>query len=372
MTPDIDNKVNLLNYTREQLKAWVQSFGESAYRGEQLFKWIHQLGATQFSEMSNLSKAFRLKLEDLAIITLPEIIVEKVATDGTCKWLLALSDGNKIEAVYIPERTRGTLCVSSQVGCALNCQFCSTATQGFARNLTSAEIISQVWIAVRRLAEIDKTKKHPVTNVVMMGMGEPLMNFDAVVSAMDIMMDDCGYNLSKYRVTLSTSGVVPEMLRLKTVSPCALAVSLHAPDDILRNELVPINKKYPLSMLMQACRTYFPPESKRKITFEYVMIDDVTDKIEQAKALAQLLKGIPSKINLIPFNPYPGTRYHRSRPEKIKAFQDYLTRAGYIATVRKTRGDDIDAACGQLVGNFKDKTRRRERFNKKIGIIVES
>jgi len=341
---------------------------EPAYRGQQIFKWLHQQGMTDFAEMTNLSKAFRAKLIDACEIHLPTIAYEKLSDDGTCKWLLRLDDGNHIETVYIPERTRGTLCVSSQIGCALNCQFCSTATQGFNRNLSVAEIISQVWIAVRQLAKQDGQRK--VTNVVMMGMGEPLMNFDNVIAAMDIMMDDCGYNLAKRRVTLSTAGVVPEMYRLKEASEAALAVSLHAPNDALRNQLVPLNKKYPLAELMKACRDYFTKESKRKITFEYVMIDGVTDALPLAKQLAELLRGIPAKINLIPFNPFPGTKYKRSKPEQITNFQNYLTQKGYIATVRRTRGDDIDAACGQLVGNFADKTRRRERFHKKIGIIA--
>lgn len=367
-----EEKVNLLNFTETALKAWVISLGESAFRGDQLFKWIHQQRVVDFSAMSNLSKVFREKLKTAATISLPNVVFEKVAQDGTCKWLLELSDGNKVETVYIPDRHRGTLCVSSQVGCALNCQFCSTATQGFNRDLSTAEIISQLWLALTRLSALDSTKKHPVTNVVMMGMGEPLMNFDSVIAAMNIMMDDNAYNLSKYRVTLSTSGLVPEMYRLKDLSNVALAVSLHAPNDTLRSELVPINKKYPLAMLMQACRDYFPPESKRKIIFEYVMIDGVTDTLSLAKQLAALLKGIPSKINLIPFNPYPGTTFSRSKPENIAVFQQYLMSQGYITTVRKTRGDDIDAACGQLVGNFKDKTRRRERFYKKIAIIAET
>lgn len=361
-------KLNLLDYTQTGLKELVQSLGEPAYRGQQLFKWLHQHGITDFDQMSNLSKAFRAKLIESAEINLPEIAYEKLSDDGTCKWLLRLADGNHIETVYIPERTRGTLCVSSQIGCALNCQFCSTATQGFNRNLSVAEIISQVWVAVQQLSKHATQRK--VTNVVMMGMGEPLMNFDNVIAAMDIMMDDCAYNLAKRRVTLSTSGVVPEMYRLKELSEAALAVSLHAPNDELRSKLVPINKKYPLAELMKVCRDYFDKSNKRKITFEYVMIDGVTDTLVLAKQLARLLREIQCKINLIPFNPYPGTQFKRSKSEAITAFQNYLTNAGYIATVRRTRGDDIDAACGQLVGNFADKTRRRERFHKKIGIIA--
>jgi len=364
------SKLNLLNFTQEGLNQFVKDIGEPRYRGQQIFKWIHQHGVTSFDDMSNISKTFRTKLNDIAEICLPEIALEKLSKDGTCKWLLRLSDGNHVETVYIPESTRGTLCVSSQIGCALNCQFCSTATQGFNRDLSVAEIISQVWVVVRRLKALGQGQK--VTNVVMMGMGEPLMNFDNVVSAMDIMMDDCAYNLAKRRVTLSTSGVVPEMLKLKQISHCALAVSLHAPNDELRNQLVPLNKKYPLKELMAVCKDYFDKASKRKITFEYVMIKDVTDSLELAEQLGTLLKDIPAKINLIPFNPYPGTSYQRSMPEKIEAFKQYLAKSGYITTVRKTRGDEIDAACGQLVGDFKDKTRRRERFYKKVGIMVEN
>ena len=362
--------VNLFDYTQAGLAELAKAMNEPSYRGQQIFKWIHQHGIINFDAMSNLSKSFRAKLTENANLLLPQIALEKCAKDGTCKWLLRMEDGNQVETVYIPEANRGTLCVSSQVGCALNCQFCSTATQGFNRDLSTAEIITQVWIAVRRLSEIAPEKR--VTNVVMMGMGEPLMNFSNVIKAMDIMMDDCAYNLAKRRVTLSTSGVVPEMYRLKEHSDCALAVSLHAPNDELRNKLVPINKKYPLSQLIAVCKDYFPKDSKRKITFEYVMIKDVTDSVELAQQLARLLYNIPAKINLIPFNPFPGTQYARSTDVQIEKFKQILMRSGFITTVRRTRGDDIDAACGQLVGNFQDKTKRRERFYKKVGIMVES
>lgn len=365
-------KVNLLDFTQAGLKQLAVELGEPAYRGEQLFKWLHQQGILDIHEMSNLSKAFKAKLANATTTQLPEIAFEKLSSDGTCKWLLRLADGNHIETVFIPEKSRGTLCVSSQVGCALNCQFCSTATQGFNRDLSVAEIIGQVWIAVQRLGQLIPDKSRQVTNVVMMGMGEPLMNFDNVVAAMNIMMDDCAYNLAKRRVTLSTSGLVPEIYRLKEVSDVALAVSLHAPLDELRDKLVPINKKYPLKELIAACKAYFPKEGKRKITFEYVMIDGVTDTLPLAKALAKLLQGVPAKINLIPFNPFPGTPFIRSTQQATEKFKQYLVNAGYLTTVRKTRGDDIDAACGQLVGQFQDKTKRRERFYKKIGIIAET
>jgi 23S rRNA (adenine2503-C2)-methyltransferase len=315
--------------------------------------------------MTNLSKTLRQKLMDNANIALPEVAFSQMAQDGTYKWLFRLSCGNSIETVYIPEKTRGTLCVSSQVGCGLTCSFCSTAKQGFNRNLSTAEIIGQVWLAVRALSAQQGAHDRKVTNVVMMGMGEPLLNFDAVVPAMSMMMDDFAYGLSKRRVTLSTSGLVPQMEQLKQVSDVALAVSLHAPTDALRNELVPINRKYPLALLMETCKTYFPADSRRRVTFEYVMLKGVNDTLAHAKALVKLIAEVPCKVNLIPFNPFPMTQYERSTTESILQFRDYLQSKEVNTTIRKTRGDDIDAACGQLAGSLKDRTSRSARWKAK-------
>ncbi len=356
--------VNLLDYSCESLRDFLTSIGEAPYRATQLFQWIHQVGETDFSKMTNLSKVLRKKLEEHACVQLPEVVTMQRATDGTCKWLFQLSCGNRIETVFIPEKKRGTLCVSSQVGCGLTCSFCSTAKQGFNRNLTTAEIIGQVWLAVRLLSESDGEHDKKGTNVVMMGMGEPLLNFDSVVTAMDIMMHDFAYGLSKRRVTLSTSGLVAQMQQLKAVSSVALAVSLHAPTDELRNQLVPINRKYPLVQLMEACRTYFPPTSRRRVTFEYVMLKGVNDGLHHAKALAKLIALVPCKVNLIPFNPFPYTPYERSEPDVITRFRDYLLSKRINTTIRKTRGEDIDAACGQLAGALKDITSRSVRWQR--------
>lgn len=357
-------KVNLLNYNLQQMKDFVVSLGEKPFRAQQLLQWIHQFGLTQFEQMTNLSKSFRHKLEQMAEVKVPELVAAQNSADGTCKWLLKLDCGNCIEAVFIPEETRGTLCVSSQVGCGLNCSFCSTAKQGFNRNLSTAEIIAQLWIAVRQLSQSDGQHDRHVTNVVMMGMGEPLLNFDNVVAAMDLMMDDHAYGLSKRRVTLSTSGVLPELQRLRAASPVALAVSLHAPNNELRNELVPINKKYPLEQLIPLCRDYFKGEHKRVVTFEYVMLKGVNDQLEHAEQLIKLLKNVPCKINLIPFNPFPMTQYQRSPQAAIDAFRARLIASGINTITRKTRGDDIDAACGQLAGEFQDRTSRSRRWQK--------
>lgn len=354
--------LNLLNYNRKELRNLMLSWGEKPFRAEQLFQWIHQIGVRDFSLISNLSKAFRQQLQEKATIVLPEIESQQNSADGTVKWLLKLSCGNAIETVYIPEVNRGTLCVSSQVGCSLNCSFCSTAKQGFNRNLTVAEIIGQVWIAVRSLSKDSGKHDKKITNVVMMGMGEPLLNFDAVVAAMDIMMDDYAYGLSKRRVTLSTSGIIPDMHRLREASPVSLAVSLHAPTNALRNELVPVNKKYPLKELMDICRTYF--DDKRVVTFEYVMLKGVNDQISHAKQLVQLVHDVPCKVNLIPFNPFPLTQYERSSITAINTFRDFMLSKGINTITRKTRGDDIDAACGQLAGAVKDKTTRSQRWQK--------
>lgn len=364
--------VNLLNYSHTALQAYLTSIGEAPYRATQLFQWIHQVGETDFSKMTNLSKACRQTLAEQACIALPEVVTTQQATDGTCKWLLRLSCGNCIETVWIPEKTRGTLCVSSQVGCGLTCSFCSTAKQGFNRDLTVAEIIGQVWLAVRLLSRKAGAHDHQVTNVVMMGMGEPLLNYDAVIAAMAIMMDDFAYGLSKRRVTLSTSGLVPQMLRLKGDSPVALAVSLHAPTDPLRNELVPINKKYPLAELMAVCRTYFPAFSRRCVTFEYVMLKGVNDQPSHARDLVKLVASVPCKINLIPFNPFPYAPYQRSEPEVIEQFKAYLLLKGIPTTIRKTRGEDIDGACGQLAGALQDITSRSNRWQRLRGIPIHS
>lgn len=359
-----EQKVNLLNYSYQQMRELLSSWGEQPYRAQQLIQWIHQAGLVDFAQMTNLGKALKAKLSQLSYVKVPEIVACQKSSDGTHKWLLKLDCGNCIETVFIPEANRGTLCVSSQVGCALNCSFCSTAKQGFNRNLTTAEIIGQVWLAVRELSASQGAHDKRVTNVVMMGMGEPLLNFDNVVSAMDIMMDDFAYGLSKRRVTLSTSGVLPDLERLREVSPVALAVSLHAPNDELRNELVPINKKYPLAQLMAICKSYFKDEPRRKVTFEYVMLKGVNDQPEHAHQLIKLLKNVPSKVNLIPFNPFPMAHYERSPQEAIDAFRDKLIAHGINTITRKTRGDDIDAACGQLAGEVKDRTSRSQRWQK--------
>jgi 23S rRNA (adenine2503-C2)-methyltransferase len=360
----MSQKINLLNFNYQAMRHFFTDLGEKPYRAQQVMQWIHQVGLNDFSQMTTLSKALREKLAQTVEISLPEMIASQKSKDGTHKWLLKLECGNCIETVFIPEKNRGTLCVSSQVGCALNCSFCSTAKQGFNRNLSTAEIIGQLWLAVRELSQQQGAHDKRITNVVMMGMGEPLLNFDNVVAAMDIMMDDFAYGLSKRRVTLSTSGVLPELKRLREVSPVALAVSLHAPNDKLRNELVPINKKYPLSDLMALCKNYFKGESKRRVTFEYVMLKGVNDQPEHADELISLLRDVPAKVNLIPFNPFPLTSYERSSQAVIDAFRDKLLAKGINAITRKTRGDDIDAACGQLAGNVKDRTRRAARWQK--------
>ncbi|MCH9757209.1 MAG: 23S rRNA (adenine(2503)-C(2))-methyltransferase RlmN [Gammaproteobacteria bacterium] len=353
-------KLNLLDLDEKGLRAFFEALGEKPYRAKQMMKWIHQEGCLDFNAMSNLSKVLRAKLLEKAILELPEVLSSQTSSDGTRKWLLRLACGNSIETVFIPEVNRGTLCVSSQVGCALNCSFCSTGKQGFNRNLTTAEIIGQVWLAVHSLARDEDIHRQRVTNVVMMGMGEPLLNFDAVVAAMNLMMDDCAYGLSKRRVTLSTSGIIPDMKRLREQSEVSLAVSLHAPNDALRNELVPINKKYPLAELMDVCRTYF--SDKRVVTFEYVMLAGVNDQLKHADELVRLLHDVPAKVNLIPFNPFPMTQYERSSQKAIFAFRDKLIAKGINTITRKTRGDDIDAACGQLAGKVADRTRRAARW----------
>jgi 23S rRNA (adenine2503-C2)-methyltransferase len=366
----LTNKINLLGLDHQAMQAYLLTLGEKPYRAQQVLKWVHTHGVSDFNAMSNLSKSLRQVLSDNASVSHPEVIYEKEALDGTYKWLFRLSDGNCIETVFIPEKTRGTLCISSQVGCILNCDFCSTGKQGFNRNLTTAEIVGQLWYAVRKLSQTNGLHDRRITNVVMMGMGEPLLNFDNLIPALKLMRDDNAYGLSKKRVTVSTAGVIPMLLQLKEQTDVALAVSLHAPTDELRNQLVPLNKKYPLKELMAVCRNYFSNEHKRSITMEYVMLDGVNDSKEQAKQLVRLLNGIKVKMNLIPFNPFPNTSYQRSKPEAIMQFRDILMQAGMNTTIRRTRGDDIDAACGQLVGDVKDRTKRKERHVRKSAKIL--
>ncbi len=352
--------INLLNFDRQAMTDFFVELGEKPFRATQMLKWIYQFGVSDFDEMTNLSKAMREKLSSIAKISVPDIIEQQESDDGTIKWLFSLENGNAIETVFIPENDRGTLCVSSQIGCALECSFCSTAQQGFNRNLSTAEIIGQVWAANQAMKVMPRNQR-VISNVVMMGMGEPLLNFNNVVAAMNLMMDDNAYGLSKRRVTISTSGIVPALERLKAVSDVALAVSLHATNDELRNELVPINKKYPIKQLLNACKFYLEGEHKRKVTFEYVMLDGINDQPQHAKELAALIKDIPSKVNLIPFNPFPNSNYKCSSNNAIDRFRTILMKSGIIATTRKTRGDDIDAACGQLAGKVMDKTKRRFR-----------
>lgn len=359
---ETSSKTNLLNLDRRDMEAFFTGIGEKAFRASQVLKWVHQLGVDDFDAMTNLSKALRARLREMAEIRAPEVVLDRESRDGSRKWLLRLEDGNCIETVFIPEDDRGTLCVSSQVGCALDCAFCATAQQGFNRNLTTAEIIGQVWVASRILGRPRPSEERPITNVVLMGMGEPLLNFDNVVRAMNLMMDDLAYGLSKRRVTLSTAGYVPGIDRLAEASEASLAISLHAPTDELRNELVPLNRKYPIRELMAACRRFADAQQgHRQITFEYVMLAGVNDSEQQARQLVALLRGIPAKVNLIPFNSFENARYTRSSDEAINRFRDVLLAAGLNTITRKTRGDDIAAACGQLAGQFEDRTRRRMR-----------
>ncbi len=349
--------VNLLDLNLTGLTEFVVGLGEKPFRAKQLLRWIHRYGETDFAKMTDIAKSLREKLQRAAKVEPPALITEQLSDDGTRKWLLNVGEHNAIETVFIPENDRGTLCISSQVGCALACTFCSTGRQGFNRNLTVAEIIGQLWWASRALG-CDPKGERIISNVVMMGMGEPLTNFDNVCDAMDIMLDDYGYGLSRRRVTLSTSGVAPALERLKQRCPVALAVSLHAPNDALRDMIVPINQKYPLARLLAACRSYLEAAPRDFITFEYVMLDGVNDSIAQARELVALVGDLPCKFNLIPFNPFPNSGYKRSTSAAIQRFRDVLMNAGFVVTTRKTRGDDIDAACGQLAGQVMDKTRR--------------
>ncbi|MDY6955984.1 MAG: 23S rRNA (adenine(2503)-C(2))-methyltransferase RlmN [Pseudomonadota bacterium] len=354
----MSDKTALFGLDRDGLTAFFVALGEKPFRAQQLMQWIHQRGEADFDAMSNLAKPLRRRLAEVGDVHPPEVLVDQQSADGTRKWLLRVDGGNAIETVFIPEQNRGTLCVSSQVGCAMACTFCATGHQGFNRNLSTAEIIGQVWVANRALGYTPDGERI-ISNVVLMGMGEPLLNLPAVVPALNIMLDDMGYGLSKRRVTVSTSGIVPAIDRLKAQCDVALAVSLHAPDDALRDELVPINRKYPIADLMAACRRYMSGKSARShITFEYVMLDGINDTPAHADRLAGLLADVPAKINLIPFNPFPGISYRRSSPAAVSRFQELLLNRGYIVTVRRTRGDDIDAACGQLAGQVHNRLRR--------------
>ena len=388
--------VNLLDFDGPALAEYVQGLGQKPFRARQLQRWIHRAGENDFARMTDLAGSFRALLQQQAEVLQPRVTADRIASDGTRKWLLDIG-GSAVETVFIPEQRRGTLCISSQAGCALDCSFCSTGKQGFNRNLTTAEIIGQLWHANRVLGiardDVDETaddladaqsdtdsdtasgqasgsatsnaspsqQPRPVTNVVMMGMGEPLLNYEAVLPALRLMLDDHGYGLSRRRVTLSTSGIVPAIDRLREDCPVALAVSLHAPDDALRDQLVPINRKYPLAQLLAACVRYLERAPRDFVTFEYVMLEDVNDSPAQARQLLQLLAEVPCKLNLIPFNPFPGSDYRRSAIDAVRRFAEILNRAGIVATVRKTRGDDIDAACGQLAGQIEDRTRRSLR-----------
>ncbi|MGQ0595589.1 MAG: 23S rRNA (adenine(2503)-C(2))-methyltransferase RlmN [Gammaproteobacteria bacterium] len=354
---------NLLGLDRDALEGFFAGIGERPFRAAQVMKWLHQQGVAEFEAMSNLAKTLRARLTEIAAVAPPVVRADRASRDGTRKWLLGLSRGDAVETVFIPERGRGTLCVSSQVGCALDCSFCATGKQGFGRNLEAAEIIGQVWLAARCLGQVPRGEppitnraitnrpvtNRTITNVVLMGMGEPLLNLDNVVPAMRIMLDDDAYGLSRRRVTLSTAGVVPQIERLRQLCPVSLAVSLHAPVDVLRDELVPINKRYPIAELLAACRRYAEATDTR-ITFEYVMLEGVNDDLACARELVKRLRGVPAKVNLIPFNPIPRSPYRRSPPEVIERFREVLLSGGIMSITRRTRGEDIDAACGQLVG----------------------
>jgi len=372
----MNDVVNLLEFDRERLAAFCEALGEKRFRATQLFRWIHQRGEADFDRMSDLAKSLRDKLHGLAAVRALPVVSEQLAGDGTIKWLFDVGGGNAVEAVFIPEEDRATLCVSSQAGCAVGCSFCSTGHQGFSRNLTTAEILAQLWFAeheLRRRRQITDGSR-VITNVVMMGMGEPLQNYAALVPALKVMLDDHAYGLSRRRVTVSTSGVVPMIDRLREDCPVALAVSLHAPDDALRGELVPLNRKYPISELMSACRRYLDKAPRDFITFEYCMLDGVNDTAEHARQLVSLVQGgdgpdardraVSCKLNLIPFNPFPQSGLKRSSSERVAAFAQVLLDAGVVTTVRRTRGDDIDAACGQLAGEVQDRTRIEIRMNR--------
>lgn len=360
-------KNNLLNYDLNGLTELFAQMGEKPFRAKQVMRWIHQAGAADFAEMTDLAKSLRAKLDEQAQVGVPALITSQESKDGTRKWLLDVGTGNGVETVFIPEADRGTLCISSQVGCALECTFCSTGRQGFNRNLTTAEIIGQLWWANKAMGVTPKNER-VISNVVMMGMGEPLANYENVVRSLSIMLDDHGYGLSRRRVTVSTSGMVPQMDRLKEDMPVALAVSLHASNDRIRDEIVPLNKKYPLKELMAACQRYLLKAPRDFVTFEYVMLDGVNDQAVHARELIELVRDVPCKFNLIPFNPFPNSGYERSSADNIRVFREILQQAGLVVTVRKTRGDDIDAACGQLAGQVQDKTRRQQKWQQLLTV----
>ena len=359
--------VNLLGLDRQAMEAFFAAMGEKAFRATQVMKWIYHHGVDDFEAMTDLSKALRTRLSETAEVALPEIALDQPSRDGTRKWLLRLRDGNCIETVFIPDAERGTLCVSSQVGCSLNCSFCSTARQGYSRNLSVDEIVGQVAVASRALGIPVNKGERVVTNVVLMGMGEPLLNFDNVVAAMRLMVDDLGFGISRRRVTVSTAGLVPAIDKLHETLDVSLAVSLHAPNDELRDRLVPLNRKYPISELLEACRRYVADKPHRRVTFEYVMLAGVNDTPAHARELARVLRSVPAKVNLIPFNPFPGGDYARSEAAAIDRFRDILMKANLMTITRKTRGEDIDAACGQLVGKVNDRTRRAQRIDPSVG-----
>jgi 23S rRNA (adenine2503-C2)-methyltransferase len=361
-------RVNLLDLDAASLTAFVASLDEKPFRARQLLRWIHQRGASRFDAMTDLARSLREQLAARAEVLAPAVVRDTTAADGTRKWLLDVGGGNAIETVFIPEDERGTLCVSTQAGCAMACAFCATGQQGFSRNLTTAEIVGQLWLAEHALR--GNRGERAISNVVLMGMGEPLQNLDAVVPALRLMLDDNAYGLSRRRVTVSTSGLVRQMDKLAAQCPVALAVSLHAPNDALRDQLVPLNRKHPLRELMAACRRYLQVAPRDFITFEYVMLDGVNDSDEHARELIALVADVPCKFNLIPFNPFPGTGLRRSSPQRIRAFAQILAEAGIVTTTRKTRGDDIDAACGQLAGEVQDRTRRAERAAKRLVPVV--
>lgn len=355
------SRINLMDLDQHRMREFFVSLGEKPFRAEQVLKWIYHQGVIDFAAMTNLGAALRQRLAEVAVVQPPQVLSEKISVDGTIKWLMGSGAGNAIETVFIPEPKRGTLCISSQVGCALNCTFCSTGAQGFNRNLAASEIIGQVWQAAQRLGH-ERNGLRRITNVVFMGMGEPLLNFAAVLPALSLLRDDLGFGLAAKRVTVSTAGLVPGIDQLRESIDVALAVSLHAPDDALRETLVPLNRKYPIKELMAASARFVSEKHKRSVTFEYTLMDGINDQPEHARQLVKLLRRVPSKLNLIPFNPFPGTAYRCSTPERIRAFQEIVMAGGLIATVRKTRGDDIDAACGQLAGKVMDRTRRSARL----------
>ncbi len=364
--------INLLDFDPAGLTAYFASLGEKPFRAKQVLRWMHQFGVGDFAEMTDVAKSLRARLAVEACIAAPEVIRDSLSDDGTRKWLLSVGEGNAVETVFIPEARRGTLCVSTQAGCALDCAFCSTGKQGFNRNLSVAEIIGQLWWANRALGAVrggEMDGERVISNVVLMGMGEPLANYDNSVQALRLMLDDNAYGLSRRRVTVSTSGIVPSMDRLRDDCPVALAVSLHAANDTLRDELVPINKKYPLSQLMAACGRYLEKAPRDFITFEYVMLNGVNDRDRDARELLALVADVPCKFNLIPFNPFPGAPFGRSKPERIRRFAEILQAAGVVATTRKTRGEDVAAACGQLAGQVQDKSRRRAVLSGAIPLV---